>query len=135
MKALSRIYRNAWGYLLIWAAVGLLVDCVMFGGLPSWSDLHKLNTIGIIFFYAGVVALVAPHTRKLYSAHNWYLSLTFWLISNRVLSNTQRETPVYAGEDYAWFCAALFGIWLLYLKAETKGILPVKERQVKNENT
>lgn len=124
---IRRFYKSAWGYLLFWSAVGLAVDCVTLGGFPSWEDISKLNTFGLIFFYAGIIAAMATHTRFKYSCHNWYLALAFWLFSNRVFSNSRTDAPVYAGEDGTWFLAVLFGLWLIYSKLESKGEFHSKE--------
>lgn len=120
-NTIIRFYKNPVGYLLFWTLVGLFVSYLStLGGETSWEETKDaFYDFGVIGFYAGVIAAMAPHTRFKYMCHNWWLAALFWWISNwKWLQND-------AGS--AWFLATFFGLWLLYSKTESKGFYHSKD--------
>lgn len=121
MELLKRFYKNPWGYLLVWTAAGLLVSYLStLKGGTSWEEVKdEFFDFGVIGFYVGLIAMMAPHTRFKYSCHNWWLAALFWFISNWTwLENNASD---------AWFLAVFFGLWLFYTKTETKGFYHPKD--------
>ena len=67
--------------------------------LPTENELleevkRKFWDFGVVALYAGIIAMVAPHTRFKFPCHNWYLAFAFWFFSGwDKLVNFYKEYP------------------------------------------
>lgn len=114
MERLKKIYTNRLGYLFTWVLASLFMCfLITLGGDTSWEEVKsKFWDFGVIALYAGIIAMVAPHTRFQFPCHNWYLAFAFWFFSgwDKLVSFYTKYPEASA------YLVAFFGIWLIYSK-------------------
>lgn len=120
MKELAKkFYKSSLGYLLFWTLMSLAVSYLAsLSGGATWEETKSwFFDTGVIGLYAGLIGGFAPHTRFVYSAHNWILAVMFWWLSNwHWLQGVCENSP-----DEGAYLIALLGIWLFYSKTESHG--------------